>query len=93
MNVEEVQEVKDDQSHLLQIPTLPLPLQKEFPPTFATTLYSVYDAKEDENGYKGTILSFVIRNALSEFRDQAKKRIEKQMNQPPVRTDEFSFLK
>jgi hypothetical protein len=44
----------------------------------------VYDLKEDDNGYKGTVLAFVARTLITEFKDQLKKRIEKMMSIPPV---------
>lgn len=48
-------------------------LESPFPHVLQTSL----EGKEEENGYKGNVLSYVVKHLLSEFREHARRKIDR----------------
>lgn len=48
-------------------------LEAPFPHLLQTSL----ESKEEENGYKGNVLSFVVKHLLAEFREHCRRKIDR----------------
>lgn len=44
---------------------------------FSTIVYNAHETREEEQGFKGSLSGFLLRHLFFEYKDQAKKKLEK----------------